>query len=67
MVLEIVRGGNSNANVTVSRSKMIPTCHCIHPIHIMSYNICLILGVIALENIVGGVYTANVTISSDNF
>ena len=47
--------------------EMISTCHCIHPIHIMSYNIGLILENIALENITGGVSTANVMISSGNF
>ena len=64
MALEIIRGGNYNANVT---SKMIPTRHCIHPIHIISCNIGRILENIALEIITGGVSTATVTISSGNF
>ena len=34
MALEIIRGGESNADATISREKLIPTCHCIHPIHI---------------------------------
>ena len=67
MVLEIITGGNCNANVTISMGEMISTCHCIHPINIMSYNIGLILENIALENITGGVSTANITISSSNF
>ena len=66
MALEIIRGGNSNANVTIPRSKMIPVCHCIHPIHIISCNIGRILENIALEIITGGVSTASVTISSGN-
>ena len=41
--------------------------NCIHPIHILSYNIGLVRENIALEIITGGVCTANVTISRDNF
>ena len=67
MAQEIIAGGNCNANVTISMEKMISTCHCILPIHIMSYNIGLFLENIALENITGGVSTANVMISSGNF
>ena len=47
--------------------ELTPTCHYIRPIHIMSYNIELILENIALEIITGSVSTANVTISSGNF
>ena len=36
-------------------------------IHLMSYNIDLVLENIALEIITGGVFTANVTISSGKF
>ena len=50
MALVIITGGNCNANVKISRGELIPTYHCIHPIHIMSYNIGLILENIALEN-----------------
>ena len=67
MALEIITGSDSNANVTISSGDLIPTCHCIHPSHIMSYYIGLIPENIALEIITGGVCTANVTISSDNF
>ena len=67
MALEIITGGNCNANVTISMGEMISTYHCIHPIHIMSYNIRLFLENIALENITGGASTANVMISSGNF
>ena len=67
MALEIITGGNSNANVTISMGELILTCHCIHPIHITSYNIGIILENIALEIKTGGVSTASVTISSDNF
>ena len=67
MALEIITGGNCNANVMISMGEMISTCHCIHLIHIMSYNIGLFLENIALENITGGVSTANVTISSSYF
>ena len=67
MALEIITGGNCNANVTISMGEMISTYHCIHPIHIMSYNIGLFLENIALENITGGASTANVMISSGNF
>ena len=67
MALEIITGGNWNANVTISMGEMISTRHCIHPIHIMSYNIGLFLENIALENITGGASTANVMISSGNF
>ena len=66
MALEILTGGNSNANAKISRGELIPICHCIHPIHVISYNIDLILENIALEIITGGVSTANFTISSDN-
>ena len=57
MALEIITGVNSNANVKISRGELIPICHCIHIIHIMSYNIDLILEYIALEIITGGVYS----------
>ena len=67
MVLEIITGVNCNANDTISIGEMISTCHCIHPIHIMSYNIGLFLENIALENITGGVSTANIMISRGNF
>ena len=67
MVLEIITGVNCNANDTISIGEMISTCHCIHPIHIMSYNIGLFLENIALENITGGVSTANIMISSGKF
>ena len=67
MVLEIITGVNCNANDTISIGEMISTCHCIHPIHIMSYNIGLFLENIALENITGGVSTVNVMISKGNF
>ena len=67
MVLEIITGVNCNANDTISIGEMISTCHCIHPIHIMSYNIGLLLENISLENITGGASTANVMISSGNF
>ena len=67
MVLEIITGVNCNGNDTISIGEMISTCHCIHPIHIMSYNIGLFLENIALENITGGVSTANVMISRGNF
>ena len=67
MALEIIMGGDSNTNATISRGDLIPTYHCLHPIHIMSYNIDLILENIALEIITRGVSTANVTISSENF
>ena len=53
MALEIITGGNSIANVTISRGELIPICHCIHSIHIMSYDIDLILENIALEIIIG--------------
>ena len=66
MTLEIITAGDCNANVTISRGKLIPTCHCMHTIHTMSYSIGLILENIASEIITGGVCTANVTISSDN-
>ena len=66
MLREIITVGDCNANVTISRGELIPTCHCIHPIHIKSYYIGLVLENIALEIITGGVCTANVTISSDN-
>ena len=66
MVLEIITGGDSDANVTISKGELITTCHSIHPIHIMSYTIGLILENKALEIITGGVSTANVTISSEN-
>ena len=66
MALEIITGGNSHANVTTSMRELIPTYHWIHSIHIMSYNIDLIMENIALEIITGGVSTAHVTISSDN-
>ena len=67
MAMEIIMGGDSNTNATMSRGDLIPTYHCLHPIHIMSYNIDLILENIALEIITRGVSTANVTISSENF
>ena len=66
MALENITGDNSNANVTIPRGDLIPTCHYIHPIHIMSYNNDLILENIALEIITGGVSTADVMISSGN-
>ena len=65
MALEIVTGGDSNANDTISKGELMPTCHCIHSFQIMSYNIGLDLENVALEMITGGVSTANVTISSD--
>ena len=49
MALEIITAGDCNANVTISRGELIPTYHCIHPIHTLSYNIGLILENIALE------------------
>ena len=67
MTLEIITRGNSNTNDTISRGELKPKCHYIHPIHIMSYGIDLILENIALEIITGGVSTANVTISSGKF
>ena len=67
MVLEMITTGYCNANVAISRGELIPTCHCIHSIHILSYNIGLVRENIALEIITGGVCTANVTISRDNF
>ena len=67
MALEIITGGNCNANVTIPRGDLIPTCHCIHPILTLAYNIGLLLKNIALEIITGGVSTANVMISSGNF
>ena len=67
MALEIITEGSSNFNVTISRGELIPICHCIHPIHIMSYDIDLILENIALENIKGGVSKANATIFSGKF
>ena len=67
MALEIITAGDSDANFTISRGKLIPTCHCIHPIHIMCENIGLILENIALEIITLGVSPANVTISSETF
>ena len=67
MALEIITGVNHNFNVTISRGELKPKCHYIHPIHIMSYGIDLILENIALENIKGGVSTANATISSGKF
>ena len=66
MVLEIITAGDCNTNVTISKGELMTTCHCIHPIHIMSYNIGLMRENIALEIITGGVCTANVTISSEN-
>ena len=66
MALEIITAGDCNANVMISRGELTPTYHCMHPIHIYSYNIGLILENIALEIITGGVCTADVTISSDN-
>ena len=67
MMLEIIMGGNSNTNDTISRGELKPQCHYIHPIYIMSYGIDLILENIALEIITGGVSTANVMISSGKF
>ena len=67
MTLEIITGGNCNTNDTISRGELKPLCHYIHPIHIMSYNIYLILESIALEIITGGVSTANTTITSGKF
>ena len=67
MALEIITEGSFNFNVTISRGELIPICHCIHPIHIMSYDIDLILEKIALEIITGGVSTANVMICSGKF
>ena len=67
MALEIITGVNCNANDTISIGEMISTCHCIHPIHIMSDNIGLFLENIALENITGGVSTAKIMISRGNF
>ena len=66
MALEIIRGSESNANVTISMEELILTCHCIHPIHIMSYNVGLILENIALVIRLAGVCTANITISSEH-
>ena len=56
-----------DANVTISSGEFTPTCHYMHPIHIMSYDIGLVPENIALEIITGGVSTANIMISSDNF
>ena len=67
MTLEIITGGNSNGNVKIFRGELKHLCHYIHPIHIMSYKIDLILENIALEIITGGVSTANVMISSGKF
>ena len=67
MALEIVTAGVADANVTISRGELMPICHCMHHIHIMSYNIGLILENKALEIITLGVCTAHVTISSANF
>ena len=67
MMLEIITGGNSDTNDTISRGELKLQCHYIHPIYIMSYGIDLILENIALENITGGVSTAKVMISSGNF
>ena len=39
MALEIITAGDCSANVTISKGELMTTCHCIHPIHIMSYNI----------------------------
>ena len=63
MALEIITAGDCNANVTISRGEFIPTCHCIHPIYTMSYNIGFVRENIALEIITGGICNANVTIS----
>ena len=65
MVLQIITAGDCNTNVTISRGELMTTCHCIHPIHIMSYNIGLMRENIALEIITGGVCTAIATISSE--
>ena len=54
MALEIITAGDCNANVTISRGELIPTYHCIHPIHTLSYSIGLILENIALEITTGG-------------
>ena len=62
MALEIITGGNSNADVMISRGELIPTCQYIYPIQIMSYNIDLILENIALEIITGGVSIVNVDV-----
>ena len=43
MTLEIITGGNSNTNDTISRGELKPKCHYIHPIYVMSYGIDLIL------------------------
>ena len=67
MALEIVTGCDSNANDTISKGELMPTCHCIHSFHIMSYNIGLVLENVALEMITVGVTSANATISSDYF
>ena len=66
MALEIITVGESNANVTISRGELILTCHCIHPIHIMSYKIGPNLENKALEIIAGVVSPTNVAISSED-
>ena len=49
MALEIITAGDYDANVKIYRGELRPTCHCIHPIHIQSYDIGLIRENIALE------------------
>ena len=66
MALEIITAGYCNANVTISRGELIPTCHRIHPIHILSCNIGLVRDNTALEIITGDLLAPNVTISSGN-
>ena len=66
MALEIITAGYWNVNVTISRGELILTCHCIHPIHILSCNIGLVRDNTALEIITGDPWTPNGTISSDN-
>ena len=67
MAPETIPADDFDANVTIFRGELIPTCHCIYPIHIMCDNIGFILENIALEIITLGVYTANVTISNVPF
>ena len=66
MALEIITAGDCNANVTISRGELIPTCHCINPIHILFCNIGLVRDNTALKIITGDLWAPNVTISSGN-
>ena len=66
MSQEIITAGACNANVTISRGELILKCHCIHPIHNMSYNIGLFIGKHSVGNHNGRWLWANVTISNVN-